>query len=191
MKRLTILVDFDQVLNNLNEAWVAYLNKRHGTTVKTDDITEWDITKAFPTLTKNEVFSPLYEEALWDSVKALPKAYDNLCKLKYDGHRIYVVTASNPITVPIKLNKVLFKYFPFFTYNDVIITSHKQLIIGDVLVDDAPHNLEGGSYKKILMTAPHNRYFDEESIGAVRACDWDVAYRLIKQYANSTQERGD
>ena len=51
MKQLTILVDFDQTLNNLNEAWVAYLNERHGTTVKTDDIKCWDITKAFPTLT--------------------------------------------------------------------------------------------------------------------------------------------
>ena len=184
MKQLTVLVDFDQTLNNLNEAWVAYLNERHGTTVKTDDIKCWDMTKAFPTLTPNEIFKPLLEEALWERVIPLPKAYDNICKLKYDGHKVYVVTTSNPVTVPIKLQKVLFKYFPFFTYNDVIITSHKQLIIGDVLVDDAPHNLEGDTtYAKILISAPHNRSFDERTIGATRAEDWDEIYELINNLA--------
>ncbi len=184
LKQLTILVDFDQTLNNLNEVWVAYLNEKYGTTVQADDIKEWDMRKAFPTLTKAEICEPLYEEVFWERVTTLPKAYDNICKLKYDGHKVYVVTTSNPITVPIKLNKVLFKYFPFFTYNDVIITSHKQLIIGDVLVDDAPHNLEGDTtYAKILISAPHNKFFDEKSIGAVRANDWDEIYELINNLA--------
>ena len=184
MKQLTVLVDFDQTLNNLNEAWVAYLNERHGTSVNPDNVNSWDITKAFPTLTTFEIFKPLTEEALWERVVPLPKAYDTICKLKYDGHKIYIVTTSNPISVPLKLNKVLFKYFPFFTYNDVIITSHKQLIIGDVLVDDAPHNLEGDTtYAKILISAPHNRSFDEKSIGAVRADDWDEIYELINNLA--------
>lgn len=180
MKKLTILIDFDQTINNLNEAWVEYLNERHGTNVKPDDVTDWDITKSFPTLIRDEVFKPLYEEAFWKRVKPLPKAYDNLCKLRNDGHKIYVVTTSNPVTVPIKLNNVLFNYFPFFTYNDVIITSRKQLIIGDVLVDDAPHNLEGDTtYAKILISAPHNKSFDEKSINAIRVDNWDEIYEII------------
>lgn len=188
MKKLTILVDMDDTLENLCETWVEFINKKYGTATTTDDITDWDITKAFPTLTKNQIFAPLNEEALWERVKPLPKAYENICKLRDDGHRVFVVTASNPESVSIKLNKVLFRYFPFFTYNDVIITSCKQLISGDVLVDDAPHNLKDGAYKKILMTAPHNRFFDEESIGAVRACNWDIVYRIIKQYAHRKEE---
>ena len=51
------------------------------------------------------------------------------------------------------------------------------------MVDDALHNLENGNYKRILMNAPHNRFFDEKSIGAARACDWDTVYRLISEYA--------
>ena len=87
-----------------------------------------------------------------------------------------------------KLEKVLFRYFPFFTYNDVIITTQKKLICGDVLVDDAPHNLENGNYIRILMNAPHNRFFDEKSIGAARACDWDTVFRLISEYACEKEE---
>lgn len=185
MKRLTILIDFDQTINNLNDAWVDFLNKRYGTSVKAEDIKEWDMTKAFPTLTEKEIYKPLREEALWERVVPLPKAYDNICKLKYDGHKVYVVTTSNPITVPIKLTKVLFKYFPFFTYNDVIITSHRQMILGDVLVDDGQHNLVGDTpYKKILFSASHNKSFDEKSVGAIRANDWDEVYEIINRISN-------
>lgn len=183
MKQLTVLVDMDDTLENLCTPWVQYLNEKYGTTVTTDDVKDWDIARVFPTLTREQVFEPLITEALWERVKPLPKAYENICKLKYDGHRILIVTAASPISVPMKLEKVLFRYFPFFSYSDVIITSHKQLIRGDVLVDDAPHNLENGNYKRVLMTAPHNRYFDEKSIGAVRAYDWDTVYSLISEYA--------
>ena len=63
------------------------------------------------------------------------------------------------------------------------------MIRGDVLVDDAPHNLENGNYKRILMNAPHNRFFDEKSIGAARASDWNTAYRLISEYARENYQK--
>lgn len=184
MKKLTILVDMDDTLENLCETWVSYLNQRHGTSVTMEDIKQWDMTKAFPSLTNEEIFAPTTEESMWEKVKPIPKAFDNISKLRRDGHKVLVVTASYPMSVPIKLNKVLFKYFPFFTYKDVIITSHKQLIRGDVLVDDAPHNLVNGQYKRILMTAPHNISFDEKIIDAIRVDDWDEIYNIINKYAN-------
>lgn len=184
LKQLTILVDMDDTLEDLCTPWVQYLNEKYGTVVTTDDIKDWHIAKVFPTLTREQVFEPLATEKFWERVKPLPKAYEDICKLKYDGHRIFMVTASDPIiSVPMKLEKVLFRYFPFFSCNDVIITTQKQMIRGDVLVDDAPHNLENGNYKRILMNAPHNRFFYEKSIGAARACDWNTVYRLISKYA--------
>lgn len=184
LKQLTILVDMDDTLEDLCTPWVQYLNEKYGTAVTTDDIKDWHIAKVFPTLTREQVFEPLATEKFWERVKPLPKAYKNICKLKYDGHRIFIVTASDPIiSIPMKLEKVLFRYFPFFSCNDVIITAQKQMIRGDVLVDDASHNLENGNYKRILMNAPHNRFFNEKSIGAARDCDWDTVYRLISEYA--------
>lgn len=187
MRRLTVLVDFDQTLNNLNEAWVQYLNEKHGTTVSPDDIREWDMNKAFPMLRSKDIYEPLKTEELWEQVVPLPGAYDGVCNLKRDGHKVLIVTTSNPTTVPIKLEKVLFRYFPFFTYNDVVITSHKQLLLGDVLIDDAPHNLVGGLYKRILMTAPHNKSLNERTIKAARANSWDEAYELVKSIAEEKE----
>lgn len=187
MKRLTVLVDFDQTLNNLSDVWVKFLNERYETTVQPDDIREWDMRKAYPMLKPNEIYDPLKTEELWEQVVPLPGACEAMSNLKRDGHNILVVTTSNPTTAPIKLNKVLFRYFPFFTYNDVIITSHKQLILGDVLIDDAPHNLVGGLYKRILMTASHNKNLNERTIKAARANNWEEAYKLVKSIAENEE----
>lgn len=40
MRHLTILVDMDDTIENLAEAWVAYLNARHQTSTNLSDITD-------------------------------------------------------------------------------------------------------------------------------------------------------
>lgn len=106
-------------------------------------------------------------------------------KLIADGHKVYIVTSSIYQTIQSKLEYVLFRYFPFINEKDVIITHHKQLIAGDVLVDDGVHNLEGGSYMKILMDAPHNRAYNAEENGMYRAMGWHEIYELISQKSES------
>ena len=58
MKHLTILVDMDDTIESLASAWVDYLNARHGTTTKLTDITGWDISKAFQTLSLIHISEP-------------------------------------------------------------------------------------------------------------------------------------
>lgn len=59
MKKLTILVDMDDVLENLVECWVDELNKKCGSSLCEEDITDWRIAKFFPSLTNEDLFSPL------------------------------------------------------------------------------------------------------------------------------------
>lgn len=183
MKRLTVLVDMDDTIEDLLGAWVSALNQQYGLEVNKDSVTDWDVTKAFPKLTKPQVFAPLYSEGFWKTVKPIDGAADALQRLINDGHTLYVVTSSFHENLSAKMTNVLFKYFPFFRWEDVIITDHKQLVKGDVLVDDGVHNLEGGDYLKILMDAPHNRGYDAEAGGMYRADDWNEVYELITQYA--------
>lgn len=184
MQKLTILVDMDDTIESLANAWVDYLNARHGTTTKLTDITDWDISKAFPTLTNEQVYAPLFEDDFWDWVKPIDGASETLQRLIADGHRVLIVTTSNYHTLAAKMERVLFKYFPFLKWSDVIITSHKQLVKGDVLVDDGIHNLEGGDYFKILMEAPHNKNYDAEENGMYRVKTWDDVYAAISILAN-------
>ena len=185
MNKLTILIDMDDTIENLCETWVNFLNKRHNTNISLDDIVEWDMTKAFPTLTKEQVYAPLLEQELWESIKPLPYAVETLKKLIDEGHKIHIVTATHPQNISFKMANIIEKYFPFIDYNDIIITSKKQLIKGDVLIDDAPHNLIDGEYYSILMTAPHNKRYNASKNGMIRVNDWNEVYSVINLLTNA------
>lgn len=59
MKKLTILIDMDDTLEDLLGAWVSYLNTQYGTNVHKEDIRQWDISVAFPSLSKTQVYEPI------------------------------------------------------------------------------------------------------------------------------------
>lgn len=184
MRKLTVLVDMDDTIESLSDAWIAYLNDRYGTNVRKEDVTEWDFSKAFPTIEKSKVYEALIDEQLWDAVKPLPGAVKYLKKLIDDGNDVYIVTASNLDSVSAKMNKVLFKYFPFIKPQNVIITAKKQLVLGDILIDDAPHNM-GGQYKGFLFTANHNKSITDDELlklNSVRVNNWKEVYDLIHGY---------
>ena len=90
-----------------------------------------------------------------------------------EGHEVYIVTASAYETIKSKMENVLFRYFPFISWSNVIIASNKQMIHGDMLIDDAPHNLIDGKYVKILMTAPHNINYDAARNHMIRVNSWE------------------
>ena len=178
---MTILVDMDDVIEQLVAGWVDYVNERHGTHTTPEEVRSWDVSKAFPTLTHDQVYAAVNDDALWDYVKPMPGAPEILQRLIEEGHRVFIVTATGYTTLRAKMEKVLFPYFPFLTWNDVIITNHKELIKGDILIDDGPHNLVAGDYKKLLFDAGHNRDFDETTVGATRVHNWNEIYDLIRK----------
>lgn len=139
MRKLTVLVDMDDCIEKLSFAWSKYLNHKYGLNVPYEAINQWDVSKAYPTLTKDQVYGPLLEDDFWDWVEPIDGAAETLLKLKEDGHDVLIVTASTYHTIKAKMEKVLFRYFPFLTWDDVIITCRKHLIAGDVLVDDGIH----------------------------------------------------
>lgn len=178
MRNLVILVDLDDTIWGLLSAWVNHLNKQYGTNVSVDDITKWDVSAFFPTLTKEQVFAPLHTDAFWDTVKPFEDAAVYIQKLMDDGHTVMVVTASDYRTIRAKAEN-LFKHFPMFTWNNVIIAQKKQLVFGDVLIDDGVHNVLDGQYKGFLVDAPHNRDFHEELHDITRVKNWRDIYIKI------------
>lgn len=64
MKPLTILTDADDVIENLLDCWVAMLNNRYGTSASPEDVTDWNVSLAFPTLTREQVYSVLADDEL-------------------------------------------------------------------------------------------------------------------------------
>lgn len=181
-KSFTILIDMDDTIELLLEAWVDAVNEKYGYNSSCEDVICWDVTAAFPGLTREQVYSVIGEHDFWKTVKPMPGAPEAVKRFIDAGHKVYIVTASGHDQVHSKMENVLFKYFPYLTFNDVIITTHKQLIKADILIDDGFHNLIGGDYFKILVDAPYNRQFDAEGNGMVRVYNWYEIESQVNRY---------
>lgn len=175
-----IAIDFDSVLNNLLTPWINYLNIKHQVNIQEEDVTEWDMTKAFPTLNPQQVFEPLYVDDFWKHVKPLPGAYSTVHNMQKDGFNYYIVTDSNYQTLASKMNNCLLKYFKnLIRPSDVIVTSHKELILCDYIIDDYEENLKNNKGYRILIDKPYNRKANKCTYD-FRANDITEAYEFIK-----------
>ena len=179
------MIDADDTIEYLLKAWVEYLNKKYYCDVDWMQIRDWDLCKAFPLIPPGLVYDALQDEGLWDMVEPIPFAACVIEKLMEDGHSVYIVTSSYYRTIAAKFDKVIFKYFPMVDWEHVIVACNKQMIKGDVLVDDGPHNLEGGDYAKILMSSPHNFNYPAEKNGMIRVKSWFEVYNEIQKLAGS------
>lgn len=183
MKPLTILVDMDDTIENLLDAWLAVLNRKYNTVYEKEDIRDWDIVSYFASVDKKDVFAPLLTDGFWKTVTPKPDAQEILRKLHDEGHELYIVTASAYQSLHSKMENCLFKHFPFVDWSHVIITQNKQLIKGDILIDDNPQHLTEGGHISIIMDMPHNREFDNERYGIERVSSWYEIYNIISQLA--------
>lgn len=182
---ITILLDMDDTLENFVTAWVNALNKKYNKSVLPEQIVNWKIKMFYPELTEEEILSPVTEGDFWRDVKPKDNAVKYVTQLHEEGYKIYVCTASYYATIREKLDYALFPYFDFFKWTDIIIANKKQMIKGDILVDDYTENLLGGDYKKILMSAPHNQHFETEGTDITRANNWEEVYNIISEYART------
>ena len=187
---MIILVDMDDTIENLGLAWVDYLNRKYDKNVNWYDIRKWDMQIPYPDLTEEQIYGALNDEELWDNVTAKEDASHYLKKLMDEGNKVYIVTASWYTTILPKMERCLFKLFPFLTWSQVIVVLDKHMIKGDILIDDDPLNLVGGDYFGVLFTAPHNIEYDDSSTDIVRVDNWKSAYLIIKSYEETLNNLG-
>ena len=153
----TVIVDMDDVLVDLLPAWLNYLNKRFGLNVTESDITEWDMKKAYPTLSDEMIYGCLGQGTFWATVKPIDEATDTLYEMVNDPRlNVKICTAAHFTNIAPKLVDCLFIYFDYLTYKDVIVCSNKELLVADYRIDDNPDNLRG-SGKYILVDKPYNQ----------------------------------
>ena len=163
------------------ETWIDLLNQRHGTNVKIEDVTEWELTKVFPTLAKKDLFAPLSEPNYWSAVTFKPDAVDVIKKLFDEGHEIYIVTSSHYRTLAPKIDNCLLAYLPFLKKENIIITYNKSLIGCDILLDDAEHNLINFKGIKVLFDASYNK---NSTVHDFRVDSWEEFYELVNELKN-------
>lgn len=175
-----IVIDIDDVINNLCECWCDWLSNQYGLSVTYKDVTNWDICSFFPELSKEQVFEPLSKAEFWDCVRPKEGAVEYIEKLVDYGYQVYLCTATDYRNVQMKYEKVIQRYFPFIKWEQIIVTSRKQMIKANVLIDDNINNLVGGDYLKLLMSAPHNQDVDTIMCRVYRVDNWEEIYNTIQ-----------
>ena len=85
---MIILVDMDDTIENLIKAWVEGVNETYGCRAAYEDVTEWDVSKAFPGLTWEQVYAVPMRPGFWDTVDVIPGAPEALKRMMDAGHSL-------------------------------------------------------------------------------------------------------
>lgn len=180
MNKKVILVDMDDVIENLVEAWIKEIDRRHGYHRDSEDITAWDMYKFYPDLEPNYIYEILDDPEFWKTVEPKKDAMEYIPKLQ-EYFEIYIVTAGLYLSIEAKISNIIYKYFPTIDNDHIIICHNKQMIKGDVIIDDGIHNLIGHDAIKLLYDTPHNREEDLPD-DIYRVHNWEEIYNWLMGY---------
>lgn len=183
---MVVVFDMDDVLVNLNEAWISNLNSTYNLKVKHEDICEWDMKVAFPTLTEEQLYGCLHDKEFWKSVKPLPFAEELLKKCEqYSNIDYYIVTAALPKNFYLKYENCFKVHFPFISSKRLICCNNKKLIDCNIIVDDNPDNFKYNdllqSPLRLLMDKPWNKNANPKSYN-YRVTSLEFVSSIIEDY---------
>jgi len=184
-----VAIDIDDTIGDLLGAWVAYLNTKYSLDIKVENIVEWDMRKAFPMLSKEEIYEPITQEDFWKNIEPKKDAAKYISKMITDGCEVYLCTSTDYRNIYPKFKFFVQPNFPFINWHQVMVMHNKQLANVDVMIDDGFHNLIGGDYIKVLVDMPHNRYFQVVGEEIYRAHNWREIYDLVSFFFKHSKER--
>lgn len=140
---MRILIDIDGVMLNTQEALLKRLNKKYGTRYTLENVTNYTW---FENVYKNiNPWAELEDCTFWHDEVSLIDGAKNAFDWLNQKHEIYFVTASCVFNLALIEKMYCLKDLLDVTgqwLNDhIIITQHKELLQGDVLIDDCAENV--------------------------------------------------
>lgn len=160
---MVIKIDIDGVLRNILETMCDLYNHEFSTNIKPNDVNRYKVDEAFPLI--KEVFDISAVEYFFE-IKGFivfrnsPK-YEGVSKainkLKRLGHNIVIVSFQR--TLQNKIDTLNWLKSNNIYYDDICFTSNKDIVKGDIMVDDNPEFLYqiSGECQTVLIDMPYNR----------------------------------
>lgn len=177
MKR--ILVDLDAVVADLIPQWLEFYNTDYDDHLSVSDIKSWGIHEYVKPECGTEIYAYLEYPDLYAQVKPIDGAISSIHWLSQHAYDVRFVSSG----VYEGKYKWLHKYGLLRGDNpryspDLVIAHDKSLIIGDIMIDDNPNNLNEFRGKGILFAQPWN---DNTITPCFRADGWpDVIQYLAR-----------
>ena len=157
-KKLSIAVDLDSTLNNLDEVWIlGDYNQLYQDNLTAEDMVTWDTHKYVKPECGRNVYDILAAPGYFRNLGLKDAWTKESFQWLYENFDVYIVSSCHPDTVTDKVAWVT-NHFPFFDTKRFITCHHKGLINTDLLIDDGPHNVVEFKQESLLMDAAYNRH---------------------------------
>lgn len=176
MKKLKIILDCDGVLADTMKKLLKLYNSEYGLNLTKDDITAWDLRKIQKEGT--DMTKYFKQRGFFGDLEPIPDSQKYVKLLQDDGHEIFVATAS-PVEGMVDKVMWLRENFEFIPEENIIMCTRKDVICGDVILDDGLHNLRNSSCTyKVVFDHPWNReWLSTDNFYRVKS--WKHFYKLI------------
>lgn len=172
---MRILLDMDGVVVDLMTPW---LEERHrlygGEKYRIEQITAYDWTNELG-IDKEQAYAIICRPNFYSGLKPFPGAIEGVKALCGFSEVVICTSPVNSLTCAGEKTEWVKWHLPWV--RSIVITETKDLIKGDVMIDDRPENLAGFEGIRILFDRPWNR--SEESLECLsglvydRVANWD------------------
>ncbi len=157
----TLLIDMDSVICDLMSEWHRRYNHDYDDNLSVEKLECWRSEDYVKNECGDKIYEYLDQPGLFLQLKPLPHAIEVLERLSsmYD---VMIVTSSRTYAYTEKEQWVE-KHLPFIGKRNLIFSHRKEMIRGDLLFDDAPHNLiafKNSGRMAIAMNYRYNQYVD-------------------------------
>lgn len=157
-KLKTLLIDMDSVICDLMSEWHRRYNEDYQDQLTVDKLLCWRSENYVKPECGMKIYDYLDEPGIFLKLKAYPFAVEVLQRLTA-SYEILIVTSSRTYAYTEKEQWVE-EHLPFIGKRNLIFTHRKEMIYGDLLFDDAPHNLlafQKTGRTAVAMDYPYNR----------------------------------
>ena len=174
MRIKRIIMDLDEVVVDFIEPLIAEYNRRYSSDITIEDITQW----ALPA----DMCAIFRERNFFINLIPYPESIRALELLRARGHE--VIIATSPSGDPHIAEQKLTWCQDFLPGFPVVITERKDILKGDMMVDDCVEHLRNFDGIRVIMDRPWNR---NEAVRGYRAWDWDEILYFV-EWLESGQE---
>ena len=177
MKELYAKVDIDGTIAQLLKAWLKVYRRKWKHKLYEKDIIDWNTHLFVLPECGKKVYDIVKNPKIYDKVEPVPYALEGVQALRDLGFIIVYTTACFEGQAGRKY-KWLQEHGFWNEKDHYVETNSKHLIIGDLLIDDAYHNVIDSNCYSLLLTQPYNIKYDFPN----RMKDWTEITNIIEEY---------
>jgi len=172
IERKKLIIDMDGVLADVYQQFIAMEEKDSGHKININDLKGKEEYLAFPNGRQH-----VNTKGFFSNAPLMPGAVESLRQLN-GQYEVYIVSAAMefPNSLPEKL-EWLGIHFPFISWQQIAFCGSKNVIQGDIMIDEHFKNLDNFNGQTILFTQPHNDGHDDR--GHTRVTGWMEINKML------------